>query len=40
MNDANLNNYFEALIRELEKMNGTLKEIRDRMPVPDTLMEK
>jgi len=42
MNDANLNNHFEALIRELDKMNKTLVEIKDRLPEPtkDTLMEK
>ena len=42
MNDANLNNHFEALIRELEKLNATMKEIRDRLPesASYTLMEK
>ena len=36
MNDANLNNHFEQLIRELNKMNKTLTEIKDRLPAPAT----
>ena len=42
MNDTNLNHTLNHLIRELDKMNKTLVEIKDRLPEPtkDTLMEK
>ncbi|MEN6454856.1 MAG: hypothetical protein ABFD10_11395 [Prolixibacteraceae bacterium] len=48
MNEADLENKFNAILRELEKMNRTLIEIRDKMPAPseykitsgETLMEK
>jgi hypothetical protein len=48
MNDADLENKFAAILRELEKMNRILEEIRDRIPATaeykistsETLMEK
>jgi hypothetical protein len=48
MNEADLENKFNAILRELVKMNRTLIEIRDKMPAPaeytitanETLMEK
>jgi hypothetical protein len=42
MNDANVENKFNALLREMEKMNKVLGEIRDRLPesLHYTLMEK
>lgn len=48
MNEADLENKFAAILRELEKMNKTLAEIRNRMPATaeytittgETLMEK
>jgi hypothetical protein len=48
MTQEDLNNKFNAILRELEKMNRTLEEIRDRIPTSaeykittsETLMEK
>ncbi|MDD5188392.1 MAG: hypothetical protein PHF57_09310 [Methanoregula sp.] len=42
MNEADLENKFSAILRELERMNKTLEEIRDLTPKPAqyTLMEK